>query len=227
MARDLLLADRPHHLVVVGHAHVHEHIGARPRLGNTPARALNVGLAREHGAAEAVGERVVTSGLGHVFVIEPEVRLVLLELGDVARRDRLVTRPDVDEVVAAVHVAAVHEHRVKAVGVGHPAAGVVVWAIVSHEAVEVKSLRELKLVVDLDHVEGLHVKLEPLELNVEHGRKPKELDALLRILLAVALRLVLVVAIEVLRLDVLGKRVHDRFAPLDVELNVVVRLLSL
>jgi len=74
---------------------------------------------------------------------------------------------------------------------------------VPHLAVKVERGGELEALVDLDHLVGAKVVLEAAQVQLQHGRQRLERHALLGVLLAVALRVVLVVAVERLLLHVL------------------------
>lgn len=72
----------------------------------------------------------------------------------------------------------------------------------------------------LDHGVPLHVVLESLELEVQHGRERLEDDSLPRVLESVALGVVLVLSVHCLDRDVVLKRVVKVLHSLDVELDV-------
>mmetsp|Transcript_16573 Transcript_16573/g.36737 ORF Transcript_16573/g.36737 Transcript_16573/m.36737 type:complete len:429 (-) Transcript_16573:207-1493(-) len=87
--------------------------------------------------------------------------------------------------------------------------------------------RELEAVVDLREAEGRQVEVEALQVHGEHWRESLECDALLRVLLAVPLCLVLVLALQHLDGCVLAERVVDVTAALHVQLDVVEVLCAL
>mmetsp|Transcript_13521 Transcript_13521/g.30686 ORF Transcript_13521/g.30686 Transcript_13521/m.30686 type:complete len:251 (-) Transcript_13521:639-1391(-) len=93
-------------------------------------------------------------------------------------------------------------------------------------AVHVQAGGELEPLVDLGHRVGGEIIFEAAEMQLEHGRERLEVDALLRILLAVSLRVVLVLAIEDLLLDILIERCVQVLAALDWDLQVVEVLVT-
>ncbi len=73
------------------------------------------------------------------------------------------------------------------------------------ELVQVQDLRELIAIVDFYHAIVHEIVFEPLELNVEDRRERGELDSLFRILKAMTLRLILVIAFQHLHLNVIAE----------------------
>ena len=159
----------------------------------------------------------------------PLGRLLLLRLRHalVVEAEPVVRAQRADEgvVVAAVGAAAVDEHAVQAVHVDDRRVGVV-GEVLAPVAVEVERRRELEALVDLRHRVGGKVVLEAAEVELEDGRQHLELHSLLGVLLAEALALVLVVAVEHLLLDVLVERGVEVLTPLDRHLQVVVLLVA-
>mmetsp|Transcript_85187 Transcript_85187/g.135025 ORF Transcript_85187/g.135025 Transcript_85187/m.135025 type:complete len:311 (+) Transcript_85187:1817-2749(+) len=125
---------------------------------------------------------------------------------------------DVGIVMSAVYVTTVNHHRMKKV-VPRP----------RDEFGEVQPPRELEATVQLDHVHPFHVKVESLQLQIQHARKLHKADTLLCPLFAKALSLVEIVSVQHLIRGEFSQRLLDclkvvAFLALDVELNVVERL---
>ena len=159
----------------------------------------------------------------------PLGRLLLLRLRHalVVEAEPVVRAQRADEgvVVAAVGAAAVDEHAVQAVHVDDRRVGVV-GEVLAPVAVEVERRRELEALVDLRHRVGGKVVLEAAEVELEDGRQHLELHSLLGVLLAEALALVLVVAVEHLLLHVLVEARVQVLAPLDGHLQIVEVLVA-
>mmetsp|Transcript_44646 Transcript_44646/g.97036 ORF Transcript_44646/g.97036 Transcript_44646/m.97036 type:complete len:311 (-) Transcript_44646:1077-2009(-) len=128
---------------------------------------------------------------------------------------------DVGIVMAAVHVTTVNHHRMQKV-VPRPV----------DELGEIQPPRELEATVQLHHVHPFHVKVESLQLQIQHPRKLHKADSLLCPLFAKAFSLVEIVSVQHLICSEFSQRLLDGlevvpFLALDVELNVVERLGSL
>mmetsp|Transcript_5159 Transcript_5159/g.8346 ORF Transcript_5159/g.8346 Transcript_5159/m.8346 type:complete len:205 (-) Transcript_5159:1008-1622(-) len=141
-----------------------------------------------------------------------------------ARRHGLVVKleptalriwPHESVVVPAVDIAVVDNHRIEAV-----------LSFPRSEAGKIQLPREFEACVQLHHVHLFQVKVEALQLEVEHRRESQEADAFLGALLAVALGLVGVVALQRLLICEFPngfRNVLQLLPPLalDVELDVV------
>ena len=181
--------------VAVRVAHIDEHVGV--------GRVAEVGLLGAVAAEVGVDGVLLRAAADHLVV---ELEPLAVQVG-----------ADEDHVVAAVVVAAVHEHGVERV-VGGRRLGLL------QERIELNLLVELVAIVDLYVAVRLRIVLKAHEVQVEHGRKRVEYDALLRLLQTELARVVLVLAIERLHRDVVLERVVDGLLVLDVELYVVEAL---
>mmetsp|Transcript_18165 Transcript_18165/g.59353 ORF Transcript_18165/g.59353 Transcript_18165/m.59353 type:complete len:335 (-) Transcript_18165:347-1351(-) len=116
-----------------------------------------------------------------------------------------------------MHATAVHEDTVKKVLVSDVGIRIHGQVLV---LIEVQHLGKFEAVVHLDDRVLRKVVLESFEVQVQHGRERFEDDALFGVLQPVTLRAVLVVVLQVFRLDVLVEACVEILVPFDVKREV-------
>mmetsp|Transcript_7521 Transcript_7521/g.21394 ORF Transcript_7521/g.21394 Transcript_7521/m.21394 type:complete len:334 (-) Transcript_7521:826-1827(-) len=185
---------------------------------------------------EHVGVGVATADLG-----QSHVRVVLVFLGAKVLVDGLVLRgglddvvieaepvgplvgPDVGVIVPPLHGTTVHKHGLEVEDRAF-LLPVLVRLLVGEELGKVDDGVELEAVVHLAYNVRHEIVLKALEIERQHVGERVEPDAHARGLLSVPLRLVLVVAVQHLRGNVLAEGLVDVLTSLHVQREIVVEL---